>query len=134
MRPIGPSCPAAAPSFGRISVLMFTTAGPTCFAIAEKPFDSVTGFGTCSGFASLLSTEACLALTRPVNIDPARTPAESVARIVKVGRRRPPRILSRQPCPNRFDESIVVFILVIASDFLLDVVNFYTCAVLLSKG
>ncbi len=30
---------------GQDSVLMFTTAGPTCFAILEKPFESVTGLG-----------------------------------------------------------------------------------------
>ena len=81
--------------------------------MAEKPFYNVTGLGIWSGFASLLLM-ACLALTRPVRIDPARTQAESVPRIVKVVARRPPRILFRKPCPNRFDESIVVFILVFA--------------------
>ena len=43
-------------AFGSCSVLMFTTAGPTCFAIVEKVLDSTFALGTWSGFASELST------------------------------------------------------------------------------
>ena len=70
--------------FGSDSVLMFTTAGPTCFTICEKPFESVTGEGITSARASDESTFCSLPLTFRVRTEPARIPTESVASSVKL--------------------------------------------------
>ena len=54
---------------------MFTTAGPTCLTIWEKPFERVTGLGMTRGRASELSTFCCsLPLTSRVSTEPARMP------------------------------------------------------------
>ena len=41
---------------GSSSVLILTTAGPTCLTICEKPLESATGEGMTRGFASEEST------------------------------------------------------------------------------
>ena len=70
------------------SVLMLTTAGPTCLAILEKSLDRVTGLGMMSGRASEESTVCSLPLTVRVRTEPARMPSESVASRAKVVVRR----------------------------------------------
>ena len=54
----------AADCLGSVTVLMFTTAGPTCLVILENSLDIMTGFGTVSGRASEESTACSLPLTR----------------------------------------------------------------------
>ena len=57
--------------FGSSSVLMFTTAGPTCLTIWEKPLESTTGEGITRGLASDESILACsLPLTFRVRTEP----------------------------------------------------------------
>ena len=51
---------------------MFTTAGPTSFAILVKVVDKFTGFGTCSGCASELSTFVSFPSTPWATTDPIR--------------------------------------------------------------
>ena len=87
---------------GSDSVLMFTTAGPTCLTMAEKPLERVTGLGSTSGRASLESTPFCPALTLPVIMEPARTPMERAARMPKVVESRPLRRLVHRLRPKFF--------------------------------
>ena len=89
----GPALPrrlrVLADCLGISSVLMLTTAGPTCLTIWEKPLERVTGEGMTRGWASEVSTLACsLPLTLRVRTEPTRMPIESVARSVKVVVRR----------------------------------------------
>ena len=77
---------------------MFTTAGPTCFTMAEKPLERVTGFGSAIGRASVESMRCdSLPLTLPVTTEPSRIPAESTARRATVAERRPLRRRSINP-------------------------------------